>query len=145
MLKPLVSVSMLIACFLSLPADAQAEAPHKPSVSLDDLYSELNVVDTDISPSGKMIAAVVRRKDDDALISLDITTGEKKLITRINKDSFGDQLDVRMGYVVRKTNDRLLFQIRSNRARPRKWVSSRANHASKGSRTLNSENIPWQR
>jgi len=113
LLKPLVSVSMLIACFLSLPADAQAEAPHKPSVSLDDLYSELNVVDTDISPSGKMIAAVVRRKDDDALISLDITTGEKKLITRINKDSFGDQLDVRMGYVVWKTNDRLLFQIRS--------------------------------
>jgi len=106
---------MLIACgvFCGPPAGAQTEGARKPSVSLDDLYSEPTVIDTDISPNGKLIAAVVRRNDDDALISVDLTTGEKKLITRINKDAFGDQLDVRMGFVTWKTDDRLLFQVRS--------------------------------
>jgi len=105
----------LLACSeLGCPtAGAQANVAHKPSVTLDDLYSESNVIDTDLSPNGKMIAAVIRRKDDDALVSLDLTSGEQKVVAHINKDGFGDQIDVRMGFVVWKTDDRLLFQLRS--------------------------------
>lgn len=122
MLKLLVSgharvapLLMLIACCVwgSAPAVAQVDVNRKPAVSLDDLYSELTVIDTDISPNGKVIAAVVRRKDDDAVILLDLTTGEKKMVTRINKDSFGSQLDVRLGFVRWKTDQRLLFQLQS--------------------------------
>ena len=70
---------MLIACsvFCGPPAGAQTEAAHKPALTLEDLFSEPNVVDTDISPNGKLIAAVVRHNDDDALVCVDLTTGEK--------------------------------------------------------------------
>jgi dipeptidyl aminopeptidase/acylaminoacyl peptidase len=124
---------MLLVClpFVSPRAVGQVNgaggAAQLPSLTLEDLYSEYNAVDTDISPSGKMLAAVVRRKDDDALVSVDLATGEKKLITRINKDSFGDQLDVRMGFVYWKTDDRLLLQLRS---RPNKGL--KFDHMSQG-------------
>ena len=39
--------------------------------SLDDLYSELNIVDTAISPSGRYLAIIVRRPTDDTLAVLD--------------------------------------------------------------------------
>ena len=108
---------MLAACGLfvafGLPASAQSPPPAATRVSIEDLYSEYNIVDVDISPSGKTLAAVVRRDSEDVLMSVDLATNEKKLITRINKDSFGDQIDVRMGFVYWKTEHRLLFQLRS--------------------------------
>ncbi|HVQ14450.1 MAG TPA: hypothetical protein VMS40_12705, partial [Vicinamibacterales bacterium] len=107
-----------VACLclgLAFNALAQDNAPSsaRPSLTLDDLYSDYTVIDADISPSGKLIAATVRRNNDDAIVSLDLATGEKKLITRINKDAFGEQIDVRIGPVYWKTEDRLLFQVRS--------------------------------
>ncbi len=111
---------MLIACATLTygPALAQAQetapATPKPSLTLEDLYSQYNVIDADISPSGKIIAATVRSEKDDAIVALDLTTGQKKLITRINKDAFGKQIDVHIGYVMWKTEDRLLFQVQSD-------------------------------
>ena len=46
-------------------------------------------------------------------MALDLTTGKKELITRLNKDAFGKQIDVHIGFVIWKTEDRLLFQISS--------------------------------
>ncbi len=94
-------------------AQAQDETP-KASLTLEDLYSQYNIIDADISPSGKLIAASIRGKDDDAIVVLDLATGEKKLVTRFNKDAFGKQIDVRIGYVMWKTEDRLLFQVQSD-------------------------------
>lgn len=113
------SLLMLIGCcvFASQAALAQAPTPApagKPVLTLDDLYSEYNVIDADLSPNGKMIAAAIRRQNDDMLVVLDLTTNQKTPVTRINKDAFGDQIDVRMGWVVWKTDDRLLLQLQSD-------------------------------
>ena len=117
-----VKITTFISCvvimaFASYPAAAQNPAakpePKKASLTLEDLFSEPTVVDADISPSGKYIAAIVRKDADDAIVQLDLTTGQKKLVTRINKDAFGKQLDVRLGFVLWKTDDRLLFQVQS--------------------------------
>ncbi len=110
--------SILLATALSaafiLPALAQTTpAAPLPTVTIEDLFSESNIVDVDISPTGKTLAAVVRRDSEDAILLVEFATGEKKIIARINKDAFGDQIDVRMGYVSWKTENRLLFQLRS--------------------------------
>jgi dipeptidyl aminopeptidase/acylaminoacyl peptidase len=111
---------MLLACgFLApYPLSALAQsAPAEPqmvALTLDELYGEHNVIDVDISPSGKTLAAVIRRKADDALVLMDMATAEKKVITHINKDAFGSQIDVRMGFVFWKTENRLLFQLQSD-------------------------------
>ena len=111
-----VGISLLLvaglAAFPFVTASAQTASP-PPALTLEDLYADLTIIDTDISPSGKWLAATVRRKDDYAIILIDLTTGEKKLVTRLNKDAFGSQIDVRMGFVIWKTDDRLLFQLRS--------------------------------
>jgi dipeptidyl aminopeptidase/acylaminoacyl peptidase len=110
------SLLMLIAsgAFSGQLALAQTAAPAgKPVLTLEDIYSEASVIDAALSPNGKMIAAAIRREDSDMLVVLDLTTGQKTPVTRINKDDFGDQIDVRMGFVLWKTDDRLLFQLRS--------------------------------
>src|SRR6185295_15815135 len=110
------SLLMLIGCcvFSAQPVLAQTPAPAgKPVLTLEDLYSEANVIDAKLSPNGKMIAAAIRRDDTDMLVVLDLTTGQKTPVTRISKDDFGDQIDVRMGFVLWKTDDRLLLQLRS--------------------------------
>lgn len=117
--RPRASI-LLITCGLfasfAFPAQAQTAPAEsaKAVLTLEELYGGYNVIDADISPSGKSIAAVVRRKDDDALVLMDLATAEKKVVTRINKDAFGSQIDVRMGFVRWKTENRLLFQLRSN-------------------------------
>lgn len=103
----------LLAC---MPFMAAAQAPSeaaKARLTLEDLYSDYNVVSADISPSGKAIAVVARRQDDDMLVAVDLATGDKKLITRFNKDAFGKQIDVHIGFVRWKTENRLLFQLQS--------------------------------
>jgi len=107
---------LLAACLASWPFAATAQAPATPAApfTLEDLFADDTVIDASISPSGKLLVAAVRRKADDALILVDLATGQKKLVTRINKDAFGNQIDVRMGFVVWKTEDRLLFQLRSD-------------------------------
>src|SRR4029078_11694028 len=107
------SLLMLSACcaFAGTNAIAQTPAPGaKPVLTLEDLYSEYNVIDAAISPSGKMIAAAIRREHafsharkmiaaairreaDDVLVVLDLATGQKRPVTRLNKDAFGDQID----------------------------------------------------
>ena len=103
-----------LACPLTTLAQGTAPAAKKASLTLEDLYSDANVVSAHISPSGKSIAAAVRSKDQDAIILVDLTTGEKKIVTKLSKDAFGKQIDVHIGYVRWKTEDRLLFQVESD-------------------------------
>lgn len=107
---------MLIACLalLGQVAQAQSSAPaQQPVLTLEDIYSEYNVIDAALSPNGTMIAATIRRGDEDMLVVLDVTTGQKRPVTRLHKDDFGTQIDTRMGFVWWKTDARLLFQLRS--------------------------------
>src|SRR6186713_2884192 len=60
----------LLLMLLSQALFAQSSAPATPPpathpVSLDELYSEPNVVDAAISPSGRYLAVVMRRATDD--------------------------------------------------------------------------------
>jgi len=112
------SLLMLIACCVLFGQSALAQAPAataKPVLTLEDIYSEYNVIDASLSPNGKMIAAAIRRDDVDMIVVLELATGVKRSVTRLNKDDFGDQIDVRMGFVRWKTDSRLLFQLRSRR------------------------------
>jgi hypothetical protein len=116
-------ITLLARLALCLPlAAALAEDTASPttpaasrlSLTLEDLYSDFNVIDASISPSGKTIAATVRTTEKDALVLLDLATGKKVVIAHFNKDAFGKQIDVRIGFVMWKTEDRLLFQLQSH-------------------------------
>ena len=80
-------ITSLLLALTSQVVLAQAAAPAATPAptrlpSLDDLYSELNIVDTAISPSGRYLAFIVRRPTDDTLAVMDLQTNEKKLIQR---------------------------------------------------------------
>ena len=101
----------LAPCFAQ---DATPEAAPKPSrpPTLDELYSELNLVDTAISPSGRYVAAIVRREKDDILVTFDLTTGERKPLQRIQFTDAGKDLLFFMVTVQWKTDDKLLMRSR---------------------------------
>ena len=68
--------------------------------TLDDLYSELNIVDTAISPSGRYVAAIARLDKRDVLVTFDLTTGERKVIQRAAHGEAGKGLLLHMNTVV---------------------------------------------
>jgi dipeptidyl aminopeptidase/acylaminoacyl peptidase len=108
-------VGLTTPCFSQTPA---AQAPDKPlrAVTLDDLYSDLNIVDTAISLSGQYMAAIVRRENDDVLLVLDLATGQRKVVQRVGHDESGKDLWLLMTSVAWKTDDKLLLRLR---VRPR--------------------------
>ena len=63
-----------LACPLTTLAQGTAPAAKKASLTLEDLYSDANVVSAHISPSGKSIAAAVNR-------------GGRRLFSRLNKSA----------------------------------------------------------
>jgi dipeptidyl aminopeptidase/acylaminoacyl peptidase len=92
-------------------SSVSAETPATHPVSLDDLYSELNVVDSAISPSGRYLAVIVRRPADDVLVVMDLKTNEKKMITYTKPEQAGKKLFMHMSTVYWKTDERLLFRV----------------------------------
>ena len=93
------------------PIDVKAEAKPGRPLALDDLYSELSVVDAALSPSGRYLAVIVRQPDADRLLVYDLTTGDKKYINSVPKTSAGSALGLRMGTVYWKSDDRLLCRL----------------------------------
>jgi dipeptidyl aminopeptidase/acylaminoacyl peptidase len=91
------------------PAPASAPAP-RPA-SLDDLFSGLNVVDAAISPSGRYLAIVLRRPEDDLLLVMDLQTSEKKVIQRSTPGQAGKRLEMHISTVYWKSDERLLFRV----------------------------------
>src|SRR6187402_3051733 len=92
------------------PAPA-AESRPKRLPSLDDLYSELNIVDTSISPSGRYLAFVVRRPTDDTLAVMDLQTKTKKALQRSKPSDLGSKLVMHISNVYWKSDERLLFRV----------------------------------
>ncbi|HEX6636615.1 MAG TPA: hypothetical protein VF033_03065, partial [Steroidobacteraceae bacterium] len=105
----------LAATILVLTASAPAQQPQEappPPPTLEELYSEFDLVDTAISPSGRYVAAIVRRQKDDMLLTLDLTTGERKPLQRVAFTDAGKDLLFYMATVQWKTDDKLLLRSR---------------------------------
>lgn len=65
------------------------------TLTLDDLFGSEGAADVAVSPSGRYLAAVVRRKDDDLLVVQDLTTGESRGLTRVGRKDVGKLFDSR--------------------------------------------------
>lgn len=112
--KILVSLGLTTTiAFAQAPPPATAAPAEKPRhvMALDDLFSERNVVDAAISPSGRYLATILRRDDLDLLVTFDLQTGEKKAIQKAKTSDLGKYLFLRMATVYWKSDDRLLFRL----------------------------------
>jgi hypothetical protein len=109
--------ALFLVCLVS-PCIAQAASPAadtaKPArpPTLHELYSELSLVDTAISPSGQYVAAIVRREKEDLLVVFDLASGEKKVLQRVGFGDVGKGLLMYMVMVEWKTDDKLLLRSR---------------------------------
>ena len=110
---------IVVLCCLTTPLLAQTPAaPSTPTpaekskrtLTLDDLFSDPTVVDAAISPSGQYLALIMRREDDDLLLTYDLKSGQKKVLQRVLKSAAGKNLTMRLGTVYWKSEDRLLFR-----------------------------------
>lgn len=103
----------LFACAPAFAAEGEAAAPARHALSLDDLFSEPGAGDVAVSPSGRYLAIVAHRADDDLLVIVDLVSGERKPITRVGLRDAGPLLKFRIEEVLWKTDDRLLFRVES--------------------------------
>jgi dipeptidyl aminopeptidase/acylaminoacyl peptidase len=106
----LALTSQAVLAQTTVPAPAAPPAPTRLP-SLDDLYSELNIVDTSISPSGRYLAFILRRPTDDTLAVIDLQTNEKKALQRSKPGDLGAKLIMHISNVYWKSDERLLFRI----------------------------------
>jgi pimeloyl-ACP methyl ester carboxylesterase len=104
-----VSSQAVLAQTTAPAPEATPPPTHLPS--LDDLYSDLNIVDTAMSPSGRYVAIVVRRPTDDFLAVMDLQTNEKKAIQRARPGDLGKKLVMHISTVYWKSDERLLFRV----------------------------------
>jgi dienelactone hydrolase len=104
---------VLLLC-LAAPALGQNPAIAKPprAATLYDYYSERNIVDTAISPSGQYLSAIIRRESDDILVVVDLATGTRKVVQRVGFDESGKGLILQMMTVYWKSDDRMLLRLR---------------------------------
>ena len=113
----LLAVIVLGCCmapsFAQAPPATAANPDSKPArpLTLEDLFSEVNVVDAALSPSGRYLAVIVRRAEDDRLLMYDLTTGDKKFVKSVPKVSSGTALALDMGSVYWKSDERLLCRL----------------------------------
>jgi dipeptidyl aminopeptidase/acylaminoacyl peptidase len=94
------------------PASPVIEAAKRRPLALDDLFSDLNVVDTAISTSGRYLAVILRKGENDLLVVFDLQTNEKKVIERTALRQFGKNINMHLVTVYWKSDDRLLFRLR---------------------------------
>ncbi len=111
MFRPVILLLTLFSQPLLAQSPAPASAPAARPASLDDLYSGLNVVDAAISPSGRYLALVLRRPEDDLLLVLDLQTSKKEVIQRSMPGQAGKKLEMHISTVYWKSDERLLFRV----------------------------------
>jgi len=91
------------------------------NLTLDDLFASEGAADVAVSPSGRYLAAVVRRKDDDLLVVQDLTSGESKGLTRVGHKDVGKLFESHIASVIWKTDERLLFPVYIRPAKGTSW------------------------
>ena len=121
MLEPLNaarrSVALILLC-IAAPCSAQDAAQSQRPVTLDDLYSEVDIVDAAISTSGRYLAVILRRDGYDNLMVVDFDTDERTIVQRLGTDDFGEGLVIHMVTVYWKSDDRMLLRTRVLPANP---------------------------
>ena len=95
--------------FLAFTAFARAEDARPPTLA--ELYSEEDIHDVAISPSGRYLAAAVRQPTREVIVVQDLDTGQNTIPTSIDRNSAGAGFETRMSHVYWKSDDRLLFRI----------------------------------
>jgi dienelactone hydrolase len=103
-----VKTFWLRAVLVALPVTVSAEGR---TPVLDDFFSDLNVVDAAVSPSGRYVASIMRRADDDMLVSLDLETRKAEVVQSSRHAALGNHLVLHMESVFWKTDDRLLLRM----------------------------------
>ena len=105
-------IGSLILVLTGQAVFAQTTAPaSKRLPTLADLFSELNIVDTAISPSGRYLAVISRLPTDDTLVVMDLQTNEKQAIQKMQPGDLDKKLVLRLSAVYWKSDDRLLFRV----------------------------------
>ena len=104
-----VAVALLSLAAPSFDAMAHAGEPRPPTLA--ELYSDEDIHDTAISPSGRYLAVAVRQPATEVIAVHDLDTGQTTVPTSIARDSAGAGFDTRMSHVYWKSDDRLLFRI----------------------------------
>lgn len=105
----LVAVLLAILGFPAFSADPLPPADAR--ITLDDLLATEGAADAAVSPSGKYIAAVLRRPDSDLLVLIDAATGESKGLTRVGRHNVSPRHDSHITSVYWKTESRLLIGV----------------------------------
>ncbi len=103
------------------PSPSPAVPGGSPVASLDDLFSEEGAQDVAVSPSGKLLGAVIRRKSEDVIVVKDLTTGDHKIISSAGRKDIGPKLDAHISTIYWKTDDRLLFRVTINPSEGVSW------------------------
>ena len=102
----------LLALLLAPVVPVAGAAPTAPvPASLDELFSDEGAVDVAVSPSGRYLAGVLRDKEGDVLLLVDVATGQSKTLTRLDRKQVGKRFDAYMTTVYWKTEERLLFRV----------------------------------
>jgi dienelactone hydrolase len=94
---------------LAFTVSARAEDARPPTLA--DLYSEEDIHDVSISPSGRYLAAAVRQPAREVIVVQDLDTGQNTIPTSIDRNSAGAGFETRMSQVYWKSDDRLLYRI----------------------------------
>lgn len=98
--------SLMLLAFSALTRAADLRPP-----TLAELYSEEDIHDVSVSPSGRYLAIAVRQADKEVAVVQDLDTGQTTIPTSIDRNSAGAGFFARISHVYWKSDDRLLFRI----------------------------------
>jgi dipeptidyl aminopeptidase/acylaminoacyl peptidase len=126
-------VALVLLC-AAAPCLAQDASEPARTVTLEDLFSEIDLVDAAISQSGRYLAAIVRRESDDNLLIVDLDTGERKIVQRVGFDEAGERLLIQMIAIYWKSDDRMLLRTRVRPRDPDSFNYARASVSKLGDR-----------
>ena len=103
----------LFALFLGVAAPLSVRAADRGLITSADLFTEENVRDAALSPSGRYLATVVRRETNDVVLLEDLQTSSRTVPTSIEHHEGGADFDNRLINVYWKGDERLLIRVRS--------------------------------
>src|SRR6185369_13952921 len=103
-------IAIVCLALSGIPLLAAAAEHAAARLSLDDLFAEQGSTDVAVSPSGRYIAAVVRRQGDDLLALIDTGDGTLKGLTKVGRKDVGPRFEARITSVYWKNEDRILFR-----------------------------------
>lgn len=100
--------SMLLVAGWLLSTIAAAESPRAPT--LDDLFSDPELVSAAVSPSGRRVAMIHRSEKADRMLVLDVGSGQSRVILQFDRGALGEGTEAYLLGVHWKSDERLLFR-----------------------------------